>query len=151
VNESDDEDVLILKAMERALAKAGPAMEKNFLDADWLMSVAEFKTFWADRPVASFCTVSTNGAPHVVAIEPTLSRGQFLMNTYANAVRLRDIRANNKVSLLAHKGPYKVVVVYGLAFIDEASLDKNETVQVRVRPTQIYAIRPPAGHHAAGA
>ncbi|MEX2224922.1 MAG: pyridoxamine 5'-phosphate oxidase family protein [Dehalococcoidia bacterium] len=140
---------LLKSAIDRATAGAGPVMKVNFVDDEWVMSVHELEAFWQQHPVAGFCTVSSRGKPHVVPIEPELVDGTFTMSTFANAVRISDLRSNSQAALISWSGPWEVVVVYGKATIEPG--EAEEMVTVRLVPSRIYCIRPPAWHHAAKA
>lgn len=133
--------------IEESARRAGRAMRENFVHPDWIMSAEEFEAFWSRGPMAAFCTASASGAPHVVPIDPVYEAGVFTMPTFRDAARLRDLRADPRVAIASWDGPYRAVVVYGRAEIDDAG--EGRMVVVRVVPERIYAIRPPAGHPAA--
>jgi len=133
-------------AIRAARDRAGPIMKANFVHDDWVMSVEEFEAFWSKNPVAGFCTVSPKGRPHVVPIEPSLVDGCLVMSTFADAVRVRDLRENPSAALISWTSPWEVVVVYGKASVEG---EGPSMVTVRLVPDRIYCIRPPTWHHAA--
>jgi predicted pyridoxine 5'-phosphate oxidase superfamily flavin-nucleotide-binding protein len=137
----------IQSIIDHTAATAGPAMRANFVHPAWVMSATEFGAFWAQPRMAGFGTVSPTGRPHVAALEVSYRDGRFHVPTFANAVRLADIRANPSVSLVAWSDAYHAMTIYGTARILSSAA---AMVTVEVTPTRIYAIRPPAGHHAAG-
>jgi hypothetical protein len=150
VTMDDEARAIVGNALERARRLAGPAMKENFVHDDWVMSVDEFEAYWVAHPLAAFCTVSPFGAPHVVPIEPSFVAGRFVMETFANAVRIADLRVNARASLISWSSPWEVVIVQGRASLSEAA-ETSTMVSVTLIPRRIYAIRPPAGHHAAQA
>ena len=144
---SDPRDI-IGRAIQVARERAGPVMKANFVHDDWVMSVEEFEAFWSTNAVAGFCTVSPEGRPHVVPIEPSLVEGCLVMSTFADAVRVRDLRDNPNAALISWASPWEVVVVYGRASIEG---EGQPMLTVRLVPDRIYCIRPPSSHHASTA
>lgn len=120
-------------------------MAANFIHPDWVMSAEEFRAFWGPTRLAAVGTSSPDGHPHSAPVEVDLTGDRFVIPTFANTLRLVDLRANSRVVLTAWDGPYHAAIVYGLVELHEASAG---LVPVSVRPTRIYAIRAPAGHHA---
>jgi hypothetical protein len=131
--------------MDRSVRTAGAAMKEAFGSDDWRMSVEEFVAFWGAERMASIATPSVAGSVHAVALDIRLVDGIFHIPTFGNAVRLADHRANPRCVITSWDDSYHVAVVYGDAnFVEGAGM-----VDVVVTPTRIYAIRPPAWHHAA--
>jgi hypothetical protein len=111
------------------------------------MTAHEFVAFWEARPMASVSTVSARGEVHVAPLEISLVGTAFHIPTFADSVRLRDHRANLRCAISSWDGPYRAIIVYGDAELPAPPW--TGMVNVVVHPTRIYAIRPPAGHHAA--
>jgi hypothetical protein len=127
--------------IDRSARTAGPAIARNFIGGGWRMSAEEFVAFWGEERMASISTVSRKGNVHVAPLDLKLIDGTFYVSTFPDSLRLRDHRANPRCAITSWDGPYRAVIVYGNANIDE------ETT-VEITPTRIYAIRPPEGHHA---
>jgi len=98
---------------------------------------------------------------HAAPLEPRLIDGKFYIPTFPDSQRLRDHRARARCAIVSWDGPYRAVIVYGVARevhgdpggrAVEAGAEQGYSpgamVTVEVSPTRIYAIRPPAGHHA---
>jgi hypothetical protein len=144
VNETPETLAKIEHIMERSIATAGRAMREAFGASEWRMSVQEFIDFWGYERMASIATVSARSEVHAAALDMRLVDGVFHVPTYANALRLRDHRANPRCVITSWQDSYHVAVVYGRATLH----DTVGMVDVQVVPTRIYAIRPPAWHHA---
>jgi len=125
------------------------------------MSAAEFVAFWEQQPMASISTVSPKGEVHVAPLEPRLVDGKFYIPTFPDSARLRDHRANPRCAIAAWDGPYRAIIVYGVARevtdnpterTQETAVEQryanSEMVTIEVTPTRIYGIRPPEGHPA---
>jgi hypothetical protein len=138
-----DVDVAIRRAMARANERAGPAMAANFTHPAWQMSLEEFVTFWGGTRLVSVATVGESGWPHAAPVEVSLVRGEFVVPTFADSVRMADLRRNARLVLAAWDDAYRAAIVYGRASVPEGGAGN---VSVRVAPTRIYAIRAPEGH-----
>lgn len=147
MDETSAEMEALQRLIERSAATAGPAVRKNFADPAWTMSARELINFWGTARMASIATVSASGAVHAAPLEIRLSHGIFHVPHFADAVRLRDLRANARCAITAWQDAYHAVIVYGRASLPES--DAAGMVDVVVRPTRVYAIRPPSWHHAA--
>jgi hypothetical protein len=130
--------------MDWSLETAGRAMREAFGAPEWRMSVQEFIDFWGSERMASIATVSSRSEVHAAALDIRLIDGVFHVPTYANALRLRDQRANPRCVITSWQDSYRVAVVYGDATFGQSA----GMVDVQVIPRRIYAIRPPAWHHA---
>jgi Pyridoxamine 5'-phosphate oxidase len=136
------ETVAELQAIiDRSARTAGPAIAMNFIGGGWQMSAEEFIAFWGEERMATISTASGKGAVHAAPLEVRLIDGKFHATGFADSQRLRDHRANPRCAITSWDGPYRAVIVYGVAEIDAAS-------NVIIAPTRIYGIRPPEGHHA---
>jgi hypothetical protein len=147
---SSDDLARLQRVIDRSTATAGPALRRNFGDAGWRMTAEEFVAFWADARMAAVSTVSPSGRVHVAPLEVSLVGATFHIPTFGDAIRLDDHRTNPRCGITGWDGPYRAVIVYGL--VDSLPpLPAAGMVNVVVRPTRIYGIRPPAGHPAAPA
>ncbi len=147
MDETSAEIEALQRLIDRSAATAGPAIRKNFADPAWTMSAPEFIRFWGSSRMASIATASSSGLVHAAPLEVRLSHGVFHVPTFADAVRLQDLRANRRCAITSWQDPYRAVIVYGRASLPESPA--TGTVDVVVRPTRVYAIRPPPWHHAA--
>jgi hypothetical protein len=149
--------------IDRSAATAGAAVQRNFIGGGWAMSAEEFVAFWDRGPMASISTVSARADVHVAPLEPRLVDGRFYIPTFPDSQRLRDHRASPRCAIAAWDGPYRAVIVYGIArevqnnptgrtqeTAAEQTYPLGAMVTIEVEPTRIYAIRPPAGHPASG-
>lgn len=137
------QESLIASAIVRAVRNAGPAMAANFTHPDWVMSPEEFVAFWAGTRLASVATVGASGWPHAAPVEVALAGEVFLVPAFPDSVRLKDLRRSPRLVLTAWDDAWHAAIVYGLAELGDGSQGS-----VAVRPTRIYAIRAPRGHHA---
>jgi hypothetical protein len=143
----DDLDRL-QRIIDRSAATAGPALRRNFGDAGWRMTAEESVAFWGGTRMAAVSTVSASGRVHAAPLEVSLIGSQFHVPTFGDSVRLADHRANARCAITAWDDAYRAVIVYGR--VDSLPAGQPPAmVNVVVRPTRIYGIRPPPGHHAA--
>ncbi|MEX0783058.1 MAG: pyridoxamine 5'-phosphate oxidase family protein [Dehalococcoidia bacterium] len=133
----------IARAIERAIEKAGPTMAANFTHPAWVMSAEEFVAFWGGTRLASVATVGKSGWPHAAPVEVTLAGDRFLVPAFPNSVRMADLRRSPRLVVTTWDDAWHAAIVYGLAELVGASGGS-----ITVRPTRIYAIRAPQGHHA---
>jgi hypothetical protein len=120
-------------------------MAANFTHPAWQMSPEEFVRFWGGTRLASVGTVGDSGWPHAAPVEVTLDGGEFVVPTFADSVRMADLRLRPRLVLTTWDDAYHAAIVYGRAPIPESSAGN---VAVRLAPTRIYAIRAPEGHAA---
>jgi hypothetical protein len=145
---SSDDLAYLQRIIDRSAATAGPALRRNFGDAGWRMTAEEFVAFWANTRMAAVSTVSASGQVHAAPLEVSLVGSKLHVPTFGDARRLEDHRANPRCGITAWDGPYRAVIVYGLVDVLPPAPAAG-MVNVVVRPTRIYGIRPPAGHPAA--
>ncbi|MFN0093585.1 MAG: pyridoxamine 5'-phosphate oxidase family protein [Dehalococcoidia bacterium] len=136
---------LVDAAIRRAGEVAGPAMAANFTHPDWRMTATEFRTFWGVTRLVAVGTSSPEGRPHAAPVEVTLRGDRFLIPTFADAVRLKDLERNPWLSLTTWDDAYHAAIVYGRAIVP---VGRSGMMSVTLEPTRIYAIRPPSWHHA---
>ncbi len=162
VNESPDTMAWLQRIIDRSAATAGPAITRNFIGGGWAMSAAEFVAFWGEARMVSVATASRSGGVHAVPLGIHLVDGKFYVPTFPDSRRRQDHRENPRCVVTSWNGPYRAVIVYGTAqevgsdptrrteaTAVEQGYASGSMVTIAITPTRIYAIRPPAGHHAA--
>lgn len=161
MNESPQTMRHLQDLIDHSARTAGAAVRRNFVGPGWSMSAEEFVGFWDHAPMASISTVSERGRVHVAPLEPRLVDGKFYIPTFPDSQRLRDHRADPRCAIASWDGPYRAVIVYGVArevaqnptgrtgaTAAEQAYDPATMLTIEVTPERIYAIRPPPGHHA---
>ena len=154
---NDDVLARLQAIIDRSAKSAGPAIRQNFIGGGWQMTAAEFVSFWDARPMAAISTVSAQGSVHITPLDPLFSKGVFRIPTFGDSQRLKDHIANPRCGISAWDGPYRAVIVYGTASIEDPDAvavtsgalngyEASGMVTVVVTPTRIYGIRPPEGH-----
>ena len=116
-------------------------MAANFVHPQWAMSAEEFVAFWGGTRLASLATVGESGWPHAAPVEVTLERDRFMVPAFADSVRRRDLAVNPRLVLTAWDDAWHAAIVYG-------RVEAADAGPIIVRPSRIYAIRAPRGHHA---
>ncbi len=132
-------------ALRRAPLAGGPAMEPEFTSDEWAMSPEEFRYFWRNARMSSVSTLGAGGRLHASPLEVTLQGHDFVLPTFANAVRSRDVESNRHVVITTWDDPYHIAIVYGDARIEDRAASAT---RILVKPQRIYAIRAPYGHPA---
>jgi len=118
-------------------------MAENFTHPSWVMTPDDFVAFWNGTRLASVATTGESGWPHAAPVEVTLAGGRFLVPAFANSVRMADLRRNPRLVLTTWDDAWHAAIVYG-----RVDAPAESSGSVAVRPTRIYAIRAPRGHHA---
>ena len=95
------------------------------------MSRQEISEFLLEPHVAHLCTVRPDGRPHLAPVFYFEEDGKAFVFTYANAVKLRNVRRNPKVSLsiATDRRPFKYVLLEGESRVTydnlEAVVERN--------------------------
>lgn len=76
-----------------------------------------WEEFLNERPLAVVSTVGADGMPHAVPVEVVVDGGRAYSWGHAESARLRNLRANPKIALVAYKGQQSFVMVRGVARI----------------------------------
>jgi hypothetical protein len=131
----------IVDAIARAVDRAGGTIADNFIHPAWTMDADEFIAWWGGTRLASIATVGRSGWPHASPLEVTLTGDRFIIPSFPHAVRIRDLSVNPRLVLTAWDDPWHAAIVYG-------RIDDVGASPLSARPTRIYAMRAPKGHHA---
>lgn len=93
----------------------------------------ELDTFLAEPHIAVVATASASGVPHAMPIWYAWRDGKVLIHTGADSKKMRNLRANNHISVVIDSkiAPYKVVVIEGT--IVELPGDKALAKEIAVR------------------
>jgi hypothetical protein len=88
---------------------------------------------FVSRPLLSKVgTISSDGSPHVTPTWYVYEDGKFTITTAERAVKVQNIRRDNRVSLLIDDA-YKYVIVKGRAEINKRRDVQKETARLAVR------------------
>ncbi len=131
--------------LDRSAATATPEVGRVFARSDWRLDARTFLDMWRTQRICTVSSVGPNGQPHIAVVHAGFGHdGRLTMRMFTGSVRARDIRSNNRVALSKHlEGA--VAMLYGRAFPvagTEAVRQAAETIEVEVRLTRIYAMRP---------
>jgi len=161
VHESPERLAELQAIIDKSARTAGPAIKRNFVSCSWLMSAAEFVAFWGESRMATISTALPKGTVHAVPLDIHLVDGRFYIPTFPDSRRLQDHRLNPRCVITSWEDAYRAVIVYGIArevdpdptgrtseTAEEQHYLPSSMVTIEVRPTRIYGIRPPLGHHA---
>ncbi len=131
--------------LDRSAATATPEVGRVFARSDWRLSAATFLEMWRTQRICTVSSVGPKGQPHIAVVHAGFGQdGRLTMRMFTGSVRAQDIRTNNRVALSKHlEGA--VAMLYGRAFPvagTEAVRQSAETIEVEVRLSRIYAMRP---------
>jgi general stress protein 26 len=90
----------------------------------------EIEGFLARPLLARFCTHNQDGTIHIAPLYYIYSDGEFLLGTQDQSRRVKNIRRDNRVSLLIDSSDpvTQAVMVYG-----DAALDYDDVLAKRVK------------------
>jgi hypothetical protein len=146
MNESAETLSRLQAIIDRSARTAGAAIALNFIGGGWAMSAQELVAFWGEARMATVSTASLDGTVHAVPLDVRLIDGLFHIATFRDARRLGDHRENARCAITSWDDAYHAAIVYGRAHVNEEAA--ATMVRVEVKPSRIYAIRAPQGHHA---
>jgi predicted pyridoxine 5'-phosphate oxidase superfamily flavin-nucleotide-binding protein len=138
--------------IDRSIASAGPAAADSLAYGPRQMSAAEFVEFWQTVRLVAMATVGENARPHIAPVHARLDGTRLHLIIYENTVRRRDISSNPHVALTAWRADGAAAIVYGVARELPNTLrparpaqsgKARQVVEIEVRLTRIYAMRPP--------
>jgi len=79
----------------------------------------EVKTFMDRARLASFATVDSNNAPHVVPVFFTYDEGKVYIQTGRKSVKVRNLLRNNNVAMAVYRGEEAVIIRGKARIIDD--------------------------------
>jgi nitroimidazol reductase NimA-like FMN-containing flavoprotein (pyridoxamine 5'-phosphate oxidase superfamily) len=79
----------------------------------------EVKTFMDRARLASFATVDSNNAPHVVPVFFTYDEGKVYIQTDRKSVKVRNLLRNNNVAIAVYRGEEAVIIRGKARIIDD--------------------------------
>jgi PPOX class probable F420-dependent enzyme len=82
--------------------------------------------------IGKIATVGRDGSPHMAPVWFRYDHGKFMITTAEKSVKVRNIRGDNRVSLLIDDA-YKYVLVKGKASINNHMSVEKETERLAVR------------------
>ena len=131
--------------LDRSAATATAEVGRVFARNDWRLDARAFLDMWRTQRICTVSTVGPNSQPHIAVVHAGFGQdGRLTMRMFTGAVRAQDIRTNNRIALSKHlEGA--VAMLYGRAFPvagTEAVRQAAETIEVEVRLSRIYAMRP---------
>ena len=79
------------------------------------LSESELDSFLNETTVARLCTNNKNGTIHAIPMSYIYTNGKFIIPSATNSRKVKNIKRNNKVTLLIDtvKQPVKGVMIYG--------------------------------------
>ena len=168
-----DEELARLQALiDRSTGSATPSVADSVAYSGRQMSAAEFVQFWRSVRLVAMATVGAQGQPHIAPVHAQLGGAAFAfgganldavgaqptdlttirMVIYEDAVRRADLARNPRVALTTWREDGAAAILYGRAREIPASLrpardgrsgKPRKLVEVEVKLTRIYAMRPP--------
>jgi len=144
--------------IDRSVRSARPCIADSVAFPGRQMSAAEFVDFWRGVRLVAMATVGPDGQPHIAPVHARLGSAEvsdltaLRMVIYDNAVRRPDLACNPKVAFTTWREDGAVAILYGHAREMAGSLrparpgrsgKPRRVVEVEVKLTRIYAMRPP--------
>ena len=167
----DGQELAKLQALiDRSTKTATPSVADSVAYPERQMTAAEFVEFWRDVRLVAMTTVGPGGQPHVAPVHAQLGGTTFHMGParavgdensnlttmrvviYENAVRRADLAKNPRVAFATWREDGAAAILYGRAVEIPGSLrearagrsgEPRKLVEVTVKLTRIYAMRPP--------
>jgi hypothetical protein len=157
--------------IDRSTATATASVADSIAYRDRQMSAAEFVEFWRGVRLVAMTTVGSAQQPHIAPVHAQLGGARFgfdpgrgavaevqsdlttlRMVVYENAVRRADLARNPRVALTTWRDDGAAAILYGRASEVPGSLREaragrsgqpRRVVEVAIKLTRIYAMRPP--------
>lgn len=167
----DGQELAKLQALiDRSTKTATPSVADSVAYPERQMTAAEFVEFWRGVRLVAMTTVGPGGQPHVAPVHAQLGGTTFHMGPartvgdensnlttmrvviYENAVRRADLAKNPRVAFATWREDGAAAILYGRAIEVPGSLrearagrsgEPRKLVEVTVKLTRIYAMRPP--------
>ena len=151
--EPNAESLAALQALiDRSVATARPAAADSLAYGPRQMSAAEFLEFWQSVRLVAMATATSAGSPHIAPVHARLDSTTLRLVVYDNTLRRADIAANPRVAFTTWSADGAAAILYGLAReVPNSERDarpaqsgrSRRLVELEVRLTRIYAMRPP--------
>src|SRR5579863_3150300 len=149
----EDELVALQALIDRSVRSATPAVSDSVAYPERQMSAAEFVEFWQSVRLVAMATVGEGGRPHIAPVHASLSGTTMRLVIYDNTVRRADLARNPRVPFTAWRADGAAAIVYGRAREVAGSLrparsgrsgKPRQVVEIEVKLTRVYAMRPPS-------
>ncbi|HUY39007.1 MAG TPA: pyridoxamine 5'-phosphate oxidase family protein [Candidatus Binataceae bacterium] len=147
------ESLAALQALiDRSVATARPAAADSLAYGPRQMSAAEFLEFWQSVRLVAMATATSAGSPHIAPVHARLDGTTLRLVVYDNTLRRADIAANPRVAFTTWSADGAAAILYGRAReVPNSERDARPAqsgrarrlVELEVRLTRIYAMRPP--------
>jgi hypothetical protein len=168
--EQDRELAKLQALIDHSTSTATPSVADSVAYSGRQMTAAEFVEFWRGVRLVAMTTVGPGGHPHVAPVHAQLGGTTFHMGPartvgdensnlttmrvviYENAVRRADLAKNPRVAFATWREDGAAAILYGRAIEVLGSLrearagrsgEPRKLVEVAVKLTRIYAMRPP--------
>ena len=143
----------VLQALiDRSVRSATPALADSLAYPERQMSASEFVEFWQSVRLVAMATVGDGGRPHIAPVHATLRGTTLRLVIYENTVRRTDLARNSRVAFSTWRADGAAAIVYGRAreidgSVRAARLGRSgkprQVVEIEVKLTRVYAMRPP--------
>lgn len=113
------------------------------------MTADQLYEFWQGIRLVAMATVGGKGQPHIAPVHAVLAGNVLTVSVYEDAVRRRDLQANDRVAFTAWDHDGAVAILYGRANESPGSLRdarpaqsgrERKVVEIVVRLTRVYAM-----------
>ena len=143
----------VLQALiDRSVRSATPALADSLAYPERQMSASEFVEFWQSVRLVAMATVGDGGRPHIAPVHATLRGTTLRLVIYENTVRRTDLARNSRVAFSTWRADGAAAIVYGRAREIDGSVraarpgrsgKPRQVVEIEVKLTRVYAMRPP--------
>lgn len=150
-DETNEAVAALDKLLVASSSGAGPALADSVGYAPRRMSAVELFEFWRGIRLVAMTTVGPSGQPHSAPVHAELHGPTLRVLVYEDAVRRRDLAANDRVSFTTWNADGAVAILYGRARELPGSLRparpsqsgrERKVVEVEVRLTRAHAMNP---------
>ena len=147
------EELAALDALiARSTRTATPSVADSLAYPARQMTAAELVEFWRSVRLVAMTTVGPAGQPHTAPVHAELVGTRLRLVIYDNTIRRRDLATNPRVAFTTWGAGGAAVICYGRAREVPGSLresrpgrsgEPRRVVEIEVRLTRVYAMRPP--------
>ena len=127
MHESDEDLLALQKLLNGSYDKAGDHL-KSIQGPDLRLSAEEVTETLKGVCILNLATVSADGAPYVTPVDGLFLQGQFWFSTSEEALKIRHIRQNPKISAAYTIGESLSVLLHGIAHEVDTSNGKYDHV-----------------------